>query len=1169
MAEQIQSQFGGSVVDDSKPPVSQFGGSIADTTTEVSQDLTTNDTSFVDSQTYAEENKKEEEKLRLTAYQKLLDRDPEELKNSDLPPPNTQMYDGLSSEDANKLYKIYRQNENARIGLFGRVLESEDKDRVIPIPTETIFKDDFGTKDELGEAVFEKGAKVSLADKAMYGVGNALKWIGLTGAAGIDYVANKLEEKVPLGAMDFYDEETGEYRFDYIPPEELKEIRKEDINAYSLASAVDKNVAETDPGDSLGDTLILEGSGLVVGGVGGFKLADRVIKYAPKIPNVIKGLAKFTSVEAGMSTALSPDVGTFLVGENTLFGDHTGTILQGVDVAPNSPEYEQILAKKTNILMDALLIAKPAEGVIRAGVWASKGTYNLVIEPILNIGSRSRREKEIVNQILDKLALASNPGKYGADLNTVKKELVKLIEENQEVIIKMADDEEIKIGLDTMGALERALASDTSDEQIQAILSNARGQRQGALAGGEAQQLEVATGRASKTLDDLTTQTDDALATESMLDAADNIAQQGLGEIATAKSLVDDLTKQIDDAGGDVVAVLKNNPVFEDLIGKIDGVDFNSLKNASAEDIIKVLEDSYGSMTSQKNAKYAAVKGGEVNSDDLFDILSEINPGQLDAGASSLNASNPLANLLKVLRQLEDDVITDGVNVSAKERLDDLIQTEGLDFGQLYKMRGDLAVLKNDFFLSKNPEQIAAARIFDKFVKFIDEDALDFVIKGGGEAGENAKIAKEYYKDTYAPIWNDGALKDYVDVYSQNYKFNKANYMQGASDILEDTITNKNKYRASHLINSLDTIGDANQASLVTDYIIGDIVSKINVKIKSGVPLDNIGMQDIVSSLTQYSDIVARNFPEEATRISTFIDNLKNQRGNVDALTKQLDEAISSHKAAEDLIYTKQLSEFFDRSGRPVAPENVYQAFNRIFNDSVNGGNTLDDILERAGDDPIVLDGIKVAYQKHLRGKIFGANIDTVGARSIKTTAAEQIVEELQPTLEYGRKIFKDTPEVIDGYEKLIELSYGIQRSKGAKAITSDSSTVFRAKATQSVDRLVTMIFGVLSRVGARVRIAASGVIRNLDTEVGAITDDMLANPEEFVRIAKKVTKDQLPTDVQDVLWAYFTRVGVYNEDNENEKQEFMKALADVELQMTDNLMELEKQSQEIFSNKE
>ena len=124
MAEQIQSQFGGSVVDDSKPPVSQFGGSIADTTTEVSQDLKTNNTSFVDSQTYAEENKKEEEKLRLTAYQKLLDRDPEELKNSDLPPPNTQMYDGLSSEDANKLYKIYRQNENARIGLFGRVLES-------------------------------------------------------------------------------------------------------------------------------------------------------------------------------------------------------------------------------------------------------------------------------------------------------------------------------------------------------------------------------------------------------------------------------------------------------------------------------------------------------------------------------------------------------------------------------------------------------------------------------------------------------------------------------------------------------------------------------------------------------------------------------------------------------------------------------------------------------------------------------------------------------------------------------------------------------------------------------------------------------------------------------------------------------------------------------------
>ena len=1169
MTQKTQSQFGGTIIDDSAPRISQFGGTIVDTNNEISQDLTTNDTSFVDSQTYAEENKKEEEKLRLTAYQKLLERDPEELKTSDLPPPNTQMYDGLSSEEANKLYEIYRQNENARIGLFGRVLEGEDKDRVIPVPTETFFSADFGKKDESGSAVFEKGAKVSLSDKAIYGVGNALKWLGLTGAAGIDYVADKLEEKMPLGALDFYDEATGEYRFDYIPPEELKEIKQEDINAYSLASAIDKDVAETDPGDSIGDTLVLEGVGLIVGGGSAFKLADDVMKYAPKLPKVVKGLTKFTSVEAGMATALSPDVGTFIIGENTLFGDMSGTILQGVDVDPNSPEYEQTLAKKTNILMDALILAKPAEGVIRAGVWASKGTYNLVIEPILNIGSKSRREKEIVNQILDKLAMAANPEKYGADYNTVKKELVKLIEENQEVIIKMADDEEIRLGLDTMGALERALANDASDEQVQAILSNARGQRQGALAGGEAQQLEVATARASKTLDDLTSQTDDALATESMLDAADNIAQQGLNEIATAKSLVDDLTKKIDDANGDVIAVLKSNPVFEDLIGKIDGVDFNSLKNSSAEDIIKVLEDSYGSMTSQKNAKYAAVQGGEIDSDALFDILSEINPGQLDAGASSLNASNPLANLLKVLRQLEDDVITDGVNISAKERLEDLIQTEGLDFGQLYKMRGDLAVLKNDFFLSKNPEQIGAARIFDKFVKFIDEDALDFVIKGGGEAGENAQIAKDYYKNTYAPIWNDGALKDYVDVYSQNYKFNKANYMQGASDILEDTITNKNKYRAAHLINSLDTIGDANQASLITDYIIGDIVSKINVKIKSGVPLEDIGVEDIVSSLSQYSDIVSRNFPEEANRISAFIDSLKNQRGNVDALNKQLDDAISSHKAAEDLIYTQQLSEFFDRSGRPVAPENVYQAFNRIFNDSVNGGNTLDDILERAGDDPIVLDGIKIAYQKHLRGKIFGANIDTVGARSIKTTNAEQIVEELQPTLEYGRKIFKDTPEIIDGYEKLIELSYGIQRSKGAKTITSDSSTVFRAKATQSVDRLVTMIFGVLSRVGARVRIAASGVIRSLDTEVGAITDDMLANPEEFVRIAKKVTKDQLPTDVQDVLWSYLTRVGVYNENNENEKKEFIEALADIELQMTENIMDLEEQTREIFTDQQ
>lgn len=1120
--------------------------------------------SFVSSEEYNKNNINEANKIRINAYHDLLDRNPEELKTEDLPIPNLSMYEGLSFDDSVNLYKIYRANEDTRYGLFGPAYKSEDKTSTIPFPDEDFFGDDYGTVDEEGNPVIEKGAGVALSDKVGFGISNALKWIAVTGAAGIDYLGNAIAKKT--GTVDLVDDETGELQWDYITGEEFTKKLEEDPNYGSLSAALDKNLAEVNPGDSISDTLIVEGTGLLVGGAGAYKLADKAIKYIPKLPSFVKGLTKFTSVEAGMSAALSPEVGTVFLGDNSLFNTE-GTILEGVDVDPNDPQYQQILDKKLNIFMDAMLIAKPAEGILKTAVWTGKGAYNLVLAPILNLGSRSRREQEVVKQILDKLALAADPKTASAtDLNSIKQEIVQLIKENQEVIIRMSDDEEMRLGLDTMGALERALADNAGEEQVQAILSNARGQRQGALASGESTNLEVVTGRASTKLDELTSQTDEVLAEEQMLDSADAIAQQGLGEIATAKSLVDDLTQQIADANGDVLKVLESNPVFEDLVGKVDGIDFNSLKNASAEDIIKVLEDSYGKMTNEKNLKYSAVKGGEIDNDALFSILSEINPGQLDAGASSLNASNPLANLLKVVKEIDGDDIVEGINVSAKERLDNLIASEGLDFGKLYQMRGDLAVLKNDFFLSKNPEQIAAARIFNNFVKFIDEDALDFVIKGGGEAGDNAKIAKDYYKNDYAPIWNDGALTDYVDVYSQNYKFNKANYMQGVSDILEDTISNKNQYRATHLVNALDTMQDASQASLVTDYIIGDVVSNLNVKIKSGIPLDKIGMTDIVGSLSQYSNIVSRNFPEEAARISSFIDNLNSQRGNIEGLTSQLDQAIEAHKAAEDLIYTKQLSEFFDRSGRPVAPENVYQAFNRIFNDSVNGGNTLDDILERAGDDPLILDGIKVAYQKHLRTKIFGANIETAGNRAIKTSGAEEIVEGLKPTLEYGKKIFKETPEIIDAYETLIELSYGIQRSKGAKSITSDSSTVFRAKATQSVDRLVTMIFGVLDRVGARIRIAASGVIRNLDTEVAAITDDMLSNPEEFIRVANKVTKDQLPMEVQDLLWTYFVRVGIYNEDNEQERTEFIRALADVELKMDEVLIDLENQTQQILT---
>ena len=518
--------------------------------------------SFVSPEEYTENNIKEANKIRVNAYHDLLDRDPEELKTAELPVPNLSMYEGLTFNDAVNLYTIYNRNENTRFGLLGRAYKSEDKTSTIPFPDEDFFGDDYGAVDADGKPIMEKGAGVALGDKALFGVNNALKWIAVTGAAGIDYLGDKIASKT--GDVDIWDEETQSFQWDYLSPEDIAKAKEEDPNYGSLASTIDKNWAEANPGDSIADTLVVEGTGLLVGGAGAFKLADKALKYAPKLPGIFKGLAKFTSVEAGMSAALSPEVGTVFLGDNSLFNTE-GTILEGVDVDPNDPQYQQILDKKLNIFMDGMLIAKPAEGIIKSSVWMGKGAYNLVIDPFVKLGSRSAREKEVVKQILDQLTIAANPQKYGVDEADAKKELVRLIKENQEVIIKMTDDEEIRLGLDTMGALEKGLADNIGDERVAAIISNARKQRSGALSGGEASQLEVTTARPSNTLDDLTSQTDEILSEEKMLDSADAIAQQGLGEIATAKSLVDDLTQQIADANGDVLKVLESNPVLDTL----------------------------------------------------------------------------------------------------------------------------------------------------------------------------------------------------------------------------------------------------------------------------------------------------------------------------------------------------------------------------------------------------------------------------------------------------------------------------------------------------------------------------------------------------------------------------------------------------------------------------
>jgi hypothetical protein len=93
---------------------------------------------------------------------------------------------------------------------------------------------------------------------------------------------------------------------------------------------------------------------------------------------------------------------------------------------------------------------------------------------------------------------------------------------------------------------------------------------------------------------------------------------------------------------------------------------------------------------------------------------------------------------------------------------------------------------------------------------------------------------------------------------------------------------------------------------------------------------------------------------------------------------------------------------------------------------------------------------------------------------------------------------------------------------------------------------------GVLSRVGARIRSGATGLIQRsfMPDEVAKVMDRLLADPDYFIEVATRVTNKDgtVNPDNAMLLRQWLIKSGVYSEDNEPSEQEFLVQLMDAEM---------------------
>lgn len=1086
--------------------------------------------------------------------------------------PNLSMYDSIkpgpnAMNEAWELYRRYAESPDAETNALGIVTY---KGKILPVPSRNLFGGGVSTpvSDMIGGAAI-----------------NAAKNVTQTAAAVGDFIETK------TGGFQLWDKD-GKWNPKLMSGDEAKASQKE---GKSMTAAVEKAMPEMDAGDKLTKKIGLGGSELIAGGLGGLGAATKLINSIKVIGNsrFLSSVTKLLGFEGGAATTISPDSDTVLVGKNALFKglQEDFPLLQGVKPDVDDTEAEQILKNRMNILTDAAMIAKPAEAVVKGGVWVGRLGWSVAIAPFLKVGSRSAQEEAIANEILTNLA---NVGSKSDEASVAAKaRIVDLIKNNADVFLKTDDAllSDINMSVDTVTALERALKNNDTAEARQ-LVAKARSMRSGALnsAGGAPQTVD-ALGAPARALEQTTTNIDTKLGGDEAIEQSrQGLVGSGRADIKAADDLVADLDLRLQKAEGDMERLIKEDPTFGariDQLSQASGINIYSGRNQASDQIVANVRRAFEVMDAEKNRLYGAIEGGEVDPQSLLNTLNNMRPGQLDAAAGALPANSQFGDLLNAARRGTVQEADAAGNMVAREETDDELLTRftgwmesnGLDFGKLYRdIRPSVSQTAESLFKSASPEAQGAARTLREFSNWIDTSAVDNLINTGDqEVADAARAAKEYYTEQYVPYWKDGVLKDVADLHRQTVgrtsdamaaegqQIRPLDFQLGTRQAVEGALTDTNREYANQVVSILSRPEGGANPALVTDFILGDVLGDIGTKLRAGTPLSELDVSSVVSRLNEYGAVVSQNFPEQAARIGQFIDNIRNAKGDIALIKTQVDEATTAAQQARDQIQNNELSAFF--KGQGIENPNGYAVFESILNGK-QSEDVIAGLLKRADEsgNPIIREGMQAAYARALQKRFLGATEELGGNRVFKVAPESAENAGTANFLDYGDQIFSNRPEIMSATRELLDMAGVVTRGKGAKSVASDSPTAARTEAIAATNKIVTTLVGTLSRTGARIRSLATTTINRLSPDQAAfrILDAMYADPKYFTEVANRVIAKETPMspEARDAMFAFLVRAGIYNE---TDKQDYVMGLADAELEARGMRESVDKQMEKAF----
>jgi len=446
-----------------------------------------------------------------------------------LPRPTNDMFEGMSADDADAVWRAYLRHPLTEKGWDG---VSRYEDQEIPVPPQLQEGYDSpveGLMDVAGgvwnagkEVVVNKLAESNIQREGIDAVaspeGGMLSKLGniaLTAGRNILNPVGGISDVLPRDTAQTIDENVPEYRSDKGP---------------------------------VGDFLVTAGE-WAPGGFGGAKLTEKALE---KSGPVKKFIGKFAGSEAGGAYTMDNETINTLVGMNI-------PGFKGLGINPDGSFSENRVRQKLNMIQDALIVGS-ALGSVAKGTTKSVGYGWNLGKKLFDWQNMDSVQREMVSNLLE-ISNKINDNMSRQEINGVMSDMADYVANNIETVTKFGDPDiaDVKHARDTITLMIQKLEQnpEANARQIQVL----REFRSSALEGGKSPELITKLEQPRKNLENSLQQAKEAKGGDEAIDQSRKYLQNKADERVDAQRkevfrAEDNLSK----AERDTNAILRNDP---------------------------------------------------------------------------------------------------------------------------------------------------------------------------------------------------------------------------------------------------------------------------------------------------------------------------------------------------------------------------------------------------------------------------------------------------------------------------------------------------------------------------------------------------------------------------------------------------------------------------------